>query len=91
MRRLQRGLNETTQVIVGRIILADVVTREVVKLEAKEVRDAETATKIRLTRRNLDDENQAIADLDNILGRYRVDIGPGFRRDRNSTAATSGT
>ncbi|KAJ6598649.1 hypothetical protein B0H10DRAFT_2167577 [Mycena sp. CBHHK59/15] len=60
MRRFQRGLDEIRKVIGDHGILADLWAREIVKLEVKERKDAENA---RLKRRNLEDENEAIADL----------------------------
>jgi hypothetical protein len=64
MHRFQRGLDEITKVIADHGILADVCSRDIVKLEAKEVQDAENAREIRRTRRKLDDENEAIVDLE---------------------------
>jgi hypothetical protein len=64
MRRFQRGLDEITKAIADHGILADVCARDIVKLEAKEVQDAENAREIRRTRRKLDDENEAIVDLE---------------------------
>jgi hypothetical protein len=64
MRRFQRGLDEIKKVIGGHGILADLLVREIVKLEAKERQDAESAKAIRVKRRKLEDANEAIADLE---------------------------
>ncbi|KIY53267.1 hypothetical protein FISHEDRAFT_63434 [Fistulina hepatica ATCC 64428] len=64
MRRFQRGLDEIKKVIGDHAILADLRAREIVKLQAKERQDEENAKEIRANRRNLEDENEAIADLE---------------------------
>jgi hypothetical protein len=64
MHRFQRGLNEIRKVIGDHGILADLWAREIVELEAKERKDAENARSIRANRRKLEDENEAIADLE---------------------------
>ncbi|GBE86879.1 hypothetical protein SCP_1001220 [Sparassis crispa] len=64
MHRFQRGLDEIKKVIGDRGILADLWAREIVTLQAKERQDAENAKEIRANRRNLEDENEAIADLE---------------------------
>jgi hypothetical protein len=64
MRRFQRGLDEIKKAIGDHGILADLWAREIVTLQAKERQDAEDAKEIRAKRRNLEDENEAIADLE---------------------------
>ena len=64
MRRFQRGLDEITKAIADHGILADLRAREIVKLQANEMQDAEDAREIRRTRRKLEDEIEAIADLE---------------------------
>ncbi|KAI0787707.1 hypothetical protein C8Q74DRAFT_1253335 [Fomes fomentarius] len=64
MRRFQRGLDEITKAIADRGILADLWAREIVKLQAKGEQDPENAKEIRRTRRRLDDENEALIDLE---------------------------
>ncbi|KAF8550117.1 hypothetical protein OG21DRAFT_1551938 [Imleria badia] len=64
MRRFQRGLDEIRKAITDHGILADLYTREIVKLEAKERKDAEDAREIRANRRDLEVVSEAIADLE---------------------------
>jgi hypothetical protein len=64
MRRFQRGLDEITEAISGCVILAELWTREIVALQAKERQDAEDAKAIRRKQRNLEDATEAIADLE---------------------------
>ena len=64
MRRFQRGLNEIKKAIGDHGILADLWAREIIKLQAKERQDEENVKKIRANQRNLEDENEAIADLE---------------------------
>jgi len=64
MCRFQRGLDEIMKAIADHGILADLWAREIVKLQAKERQDAENKREIRANRRKLDDENEAIADLE---------------------------
>ena len=64
MRRFQRGLNEIKTVIGDHRILVDLQARDIVKLEAKERQDAENAKEIRAKRPDLEDENEAVADLE---------------------------
>ena len=64
MRRFQRGLDEITKAIADRVILADLWTREIVTLQAKERQDAGNARAIKARQRRLDDEIEAIADLE---------------------------
>ncbi|KAF8324403.1 hypothetical protein F5887DRAFT_1024776 [Amanita rubescens] len=59
-----RGLDEITKAISDHGILADLWAREIVELQAKERQDVENAREIRANRRKLDDENEAIADLE---------------------------
>jgi len=78
MRRFQWGLDEIRNVIGGRGILADLLTREIVELEAEERQDAENAKAIRAKRRMLEDENKAMADLEALydeVTKYWPDIG----------------
>ena len=64
MRRFQRGLNEIRKVIDGHGICVDLWAREIVELEAKERQDVKNAKAIRTYRRNLEDGNEAIANLE---------------------------
>ncbi|KAI1793920.1 hypothetical protein LXA43DRAFT_182220 [Ganoderma leucocontextum] len=64
MRRFQRGLDEITKAIADRGILADLWARDIVRLQAKERQDAEKARVIKAKQRRLDDETEAIADLE---------------------------
>ncbi|KAF8322350.1 uncharacterized protein EI90DRAFT_2977716 [Cantharellus anzutake] len=64
MRRFQRGLDEITKAIADRVILADLWTRDIVTLQAKERQDAEDAKAVRAKQRQLEDETEAIADLE---------------------------
>ena len=64
MRRFQRGLDEIKKAIGDHGILANLWAREIVKLQAEERQDAGTAKAIRANQRNLEDENEAIADLE---------------------------
>ena len=64
MRRFQRGLEEIRREIRNHDILAELWTREIVGMEAKDRQDTETARSIRAKRRKLDDGNEAIADLE---------------------------
>ena len=52
------------RVIADHGILADIWVREIVQPEAKETKSAEDARSTRRNRRNLDDENEAMADLE---------------------------
>ncbi|KAK0192612.1 hypothetical protein F5146DRAFT_1040678 [Armillaria mellea] len=64
MRRFQRGLDEITKAIADRGILADLWARDLVKLQAKERQDLENARAIKAKHRQLDDETEAVADLE---------------------------
>ena len=64
MRRFQRGLDEITKTITDRGILPDLWTRDIITLQAKERQDAENAKAIRAKQRQLEDETEAIADLE---------------------------
>jgi hypothetical protein len=66
MRRFQRGLDEIRKVIGEHSILADLWAREIVKLAAKGRQDVENAKEIRASRRKLEDQNDAIADLESM-------------------------
>ncbi|KAF9064852.1 hypothetical protein BDP27DRAFT_1425347 [Rhodocollybia butyracea] len=61
MHRFQRGLDEIISAISGHAILADLCVRELVKLQAKERQDARA---IQAKQRQLDDETEAISDLE---------------------------
>ncbi|KAH9026105.1 hypothetical protein EDB84DRAFT_1611479 [Lactarius hengduanensis] len=77
MRRFQRGLDEIQKAIGDRRLLADLWAREIVKLQAKERQDAVNAKGILANRRRLEDENEAIADLEALydeVTRYWSDI-----------------
>src|SRR6266702_8282647 len=64
MHRFQRGLDEITKAIADRGILADLWARDIVKLQAKERQDTENARAIKAKQRKLDDETEAIPDLE---------------------------
>jgi len=64
MRRFQRGRDAITKAIANRSILADLWARDIVKLQAKERQDTENARAIRAKQRQLDNETEAIADLE---------------------------
>ncbi|KAJ7508426.1 hypothetical protein B0H11DRAFT_27704 [Mycena galericulata] len=66
MRRFQRGVEEIMKAIAEHGDLADLWTRETVKLQANEIQDAENAREIRRTRHELDKENEAIAYLEGL-------------------------
>ncbi|KAI5993685.1 hypothetical protein EDC04DRAFT_2910737 [Pisolithus marmoratus] len=63
MRRFQRGLDEITKAIAHHGILADLWTRDIVGLQAEERQDAANARAIRAKRCQLDDDTEAITDL----------------------------
>jgi hypothetical protein len=63
LRRFQRGLDEIKKHISNHGIRAEVWTREIDRLEAME-QDEEIAREIRAHRRNLDEENEAIRQLE---------------------------
>ncbi|KAJ7511799.1 hypothetical protein B0H11DRAFT_2371103 [Mycena galericulata] len=65
MRRFQRGVEEIMKAIAEHGILADLWTREIVKLQANEIQDAENAREIRRTRHKLD-EKESIAYLEGL-------------------------
>ncbi|KAI0765460.1 hypothetical protein C8Q74DRAFT_1205077 [Fomes fomentarius] len=64
MRRFQRGLDDIMKAIADHGILADLWVREIVKLQAKDGQDPENAKEIRRIQRRLDDDNEAILDLE---------------------------
>jgi hypothetical protein len=64
MRRFQRRLDEITKAISDRGVFAELWARDIVKLQAKERQDAENARVIKAKQRELDDETEAIADLE---------------------------
>ena len=63
-RRFQRGLDEITKAIGDHSILADLWTRETRTLEAKEAQSKEIARSIRRTQRRLEEEKEAIEELE---------------------------
>ena len=64
MRRFQHGLDEIINAIATRAILADLWTRDITTLQAKERQDLENVRAIRAKQRQLDNEIEAIADLE---------------------------
>ncbi|KAH8977132.1 hypothetical protein EDB92DRAFT_2002107 [Lactarius akahatsu] len=77
MRRFQRGLDEIQKAISDRRVLTDLWARNIRKLQAKERQDAVCAKTILINRRRLEDENEAIADLEALydeVTRYWSDI-----------------
>ena len=58
--RFQRSLDEITKTIGDHSILADLWTREIRKLEAKEAQSKGIAREIRRTQRRLEEEKEAI-------------------------------
>ncbi|KAF8606171.1 hypothetical protein BDV93DRAFT_537141 [Ceratobasidium sp. AG-I] len=64
MRRFERGLDEIAKAVAGRGILADYWARNLVRLEANGKNDPDIAKEKRRVQRNLDDENEAVADLE---------------------------
>ncbi|KAG8893110.1 hypothetical protein FRB99_002198 [Tulasnella sp. 403] len=85
MRRFQRGIDEIRKAIGDQGTLADLWTREIVKLRAKEKQDAKA---IRANQRNLDDANEAIADLEALYDEVR---GTGPTLNSTATSATLDT
>ncbi|KAJ3994379.1 hypothetical protein F5050DRAFT_1809631 [Lentinula boryana] len=71
--RFQRGLDEIMKVIADHAILADLWAREIVKLRANEIQDAENAREIRQTLGKLEDENEAIADVEGLYDEVMKD------------------
>ena len=61
MRRFQRGLDEIKKAIGGHGFLAELRARQIVELPVKERQNAKV---MRAMQRDLDDENEAIADLE---------------------------
>ena len=82
IRRFQRGLDEIRKVTSGHDILADLLTREIVKLEAEERQDAENAKIIGAKRRKLEGENEALADLEALYGEV-TKCWPDIKSHRN--------
>ncbi|KAI0721322.1 hypothetical protein C8T65DRAFT_705345 [Cerioporus squamosus] len=74
LHRFLRGLDEITKAIADCGILADLWVREIVKLQAKERQDAENKKVIKAKQRQLDDETEAIADVealyDDVVGHW---------------------
>lgn len=64
MRRFQRGLDDITKIIANRKVRAQIHTLHITALEAKEVKDEEDMTSIRTRKRDLEDETEAIAQLE---------------------------
>ena len=77
VRRFQRGLDEIKKHISDHGIRADLWTREIDGLEAMENQDEEVVGGIRANRRNLNDENEAIRQLETLydeVTKYWFDI-----------------
>ena len=73
LRRFQRGHDEIKVSIGNHGVLADLYAGEIVKLEAKGTsEDEEDARELRKTRERLDEQKQAIADLE----KFYDDVGP---------------
>jgi hypothetical protein len=64
LRRFQRGLDDIKNAISDHALRADLWAREIVGLEGKERQDAENMRSIRAYRRKLEDEYEAITDLE---------------------------
>jgi len=80
LRRFQRGLDEIKVSIGDHGILADLYVREIVKLEAKgtsedEEEAEEDARELRKTRERLDEQKQAIADLEKFYDDVKTQWG----------------
>ncbi|KAI9507961.1 hypothetical protein F5148DRAFT_1275972 [Russula earlei] len=68
MRRFQRGLDEITKAVADHVFYADLYAREIVERQANGDQGPESAQKMGRIRRQLDDENEAIADLERFHG-----------------------
>jgi hypothetical protein len=64
MHRFQRGLDDITKAISDHSILAAYWAGDIAKLQAKQGQDPETAREIRWLQRKLEEEDEAIADLE---------------------------
>ncbi|KAH9927332.1 uncharacterized protein B0H18DRAFT_1084828 [Fomitopsis serialis] len=64
LHRFQRGIDDITKAVADHGILADLCAREIVKRQVTERQDPENAREIQRIRRKLDDEHEAIADLE---------------------------
>ena len=73
MRRFQRGLDEITEAIAHRSNLASIWTQDIVRLRAKGRQDAENARAIKAKQRQLDDNAEAIADLEALRDKITKD------------------
>ena len=63
MRRFQRGLDEIMSAIAAHVVLADYYVRQIVTLEAQ---NPQNPREIRWNRRKLEEENEAIDDLETL-------------------------
>ncbi|KAI1794500.1 hypothetical protein LXA43DRAFT_107496 [Ganoderma leucocontextum] len=68
MRRFQRGLNEITKAVADHVFFANLYAQDIVRLQAREGQDPESAKKMGRIRRKLEEENEAIADLEHLHG-----------------------
>jgi hypothetical protein len=66
MRRFQRGLDDITKAIADRGMLAEYYTRDIAKLQAKQEQDRETVKEIRRLQRNLEEEEEALVDVEDL-------------------------
>jgi hypothetical protein len=82
MRRFQRGFDEIRKAIAGHGILADLSAREIVELELKENKDAEDEKSIKRNRRKLEEEKEAIVDLEALYEEVKRDWSD-IKLDRN--------
>ena len=73
IRRFQRSLDDITKAIADHGILADLSSRDIVELQAQEGQDQEDAREMRRIRSKLDDENEAIADLEALYDQVMKD------------------
>ncbi|KAK7437159.1 hypothetical protein VKT23_018786 [Stygiomarasmius scandens] len=64
LRRFQQGLDDIKALIGDHGILADLLTREIVQLEAKENLDKENTRELQKTREKLHEQQEAIAELE---------------------------
>ena len=66
MRRFQRGLDEITKAAADNLVFADLHARDIVKLQAKGDQSPQNAKKIARMQNQLDERNEAIADLERL-------------------------
>ncbi|KAK7049630.1 hypothetical protein VNI00_005661 [Paramarasmius palmivorus] len=64
MRRFRRGLDDITTAVSDHSILATYWAGDIAKLQAKQEQDPETGREVRRLKRNLEQEDEAIADLE---------------------------